>query len=77
MEFAKFLEENELKIDAWDGKTRTHFSTFRIPLRKLLRQGEASREEVSELTLYDLDNQTNLGIISILMTNEGRRVNKN
>lgn len=42
-----------------------------------MRQGEASREVAAEFELVDFDTKQCVGVLSVLMTNEGRRVNKN
>jgi len=42
----------------------------------LLRQGEATREVADEFDLVDFDSNEIIGRLSLLMTNEGRRVPK-
>lgn len=38
--FAKYLKEQTLSIDVWDGEDQTTpFGTARVPLYRLLRQG--------------------------------------
>jgi hypothetical protein len=48
-----------------------------IPLKRLLRQGEPSREVAAEFDLLETEDEQNVGTVSMLITNEGRRVNKN
>ena len=55
IQFAKYLQANELKIDAWNSKDHTHFGTCLIPLKRLLRQGEPSREVAAEFELLETD----------------------
>ena len=41
--FAKYLKEQILQIEVWDGGAdQTHFGTARVPLVRLLRQGQPS-----------------------------------
>ena len=56
IQFAKYLQANELKIDAWNAKDHTHFGTSLISLKRLLSQGEPSRDFATEFALLETDN---------------------
>lgn len=76
VEFAQYLDSRQLKIDVWNGKTNVHFGTCSVSLSSLLRQGEASREVPVEQDIVDYDTKEPVATLSMLMTNDGRRINK-
>ena len=75
MKFAKYLKEQILQIDVWDGgEDQTHYGTARVPLVRLLRQGQPSIVMPFQFDLYEQTLNTWVGQLQMLITNEGHRV---
>ena len=64
-----------MQIDVWDGGVdQTHFGTARVPLVRLLRQGQPSVVLPFQFDLYEQVLNTWVGQLQMLIINEGRRV---
>lgn len=43
LHLARYMKERILSIDVWNGDSLMHYGTCKIPLFKLMRQGEPSK----------------------------------
>jgi len=71
---AKYLKERVLTIDVWNGDSRMHFGTCKVPLNRVLRQGEPSVVNACEFDVCDPDFGGYVGGLQLLISNEGRKV---
>ena len=53
--FAKYLKERVLTIDVWNADSLMHFGTCKVPLNKVMRQGEPSIVNASEYDVCEPD----------------------
>jgi len=75
LNFAKYLKDQVLQIDAWDGTNMTElWGTCRVPLVRMLRQGQLSKQMSQEFELHDHQLNRVVGCLQLLMSNEGKGV---
>ena len=73
--FAKYLREQILRIDVYDAaEPENTYGTARVPLVRLLRQGQPSVVLPFQFDLYEPRLNTWVGALQMLITNEGQRV---
>lgn len=74
IQLAKYLNSQLLTIELWNAEDQAHFGTCKIPLVKLMRQGQPYREYAAEFEAYDPVFNSWVGSLQLLIKNEGRRV---
>ena len=72
--FAKYLKEQVLSIDVHNGEDQTCYGSTRVPLYRLLRQGQPSNVQTVQLELYEPKMNMWVGQLKLLITNSGKRV---
>ena len=72
--FAKYLKEQILSIDVWSGEDETYYGTARVPLFRLLRQGQPQNVQAFQLDLYEQNLNLWVGQLKLHITNQGKRV---
>ena len=60
-------------VDLWDGDSRMHFGTCKIPLNMILRQGKSINHKAFETDICEERFGGYVGGLQILLINEGTR----
>ena len=63
-----------LTVDVWNAEDHTHFGSVRVPLARLLRQGQPSNVQSFQLDVYEPNANLWVGELMLQITNQGKRV---
>ena len=71
--FVNFMRNSVLTVDCWDADSQVNYGFARVPLCKLLRQGEPSRVLAQEIDILEPNQNGWVGSLQMLIANEGKR----
>ena len=74
LHMARYLKERILTIDVWNADSLMHFGTVKIPLNKIMRQGEPSKVMAQEYEVCEADFGQYVAGLQMLISNEGRKI---
>lgn len=71
MDLAQYLKERILSIDIFDGESRMHFGTCKVPLQQIMRQGRNVVSKGLDCEIFEAQHGYSVGTLQLLLTNQG------